>query len=154
SLAGPLIGNVRSTINALAPIFRFDPHLYLASPWFSLNSLFESAYFANAWNYWLSLVVVQSLAWLFLALAAWALPRSWQDKAAETKKPHSWFGGKPARMAEQELRRKQRRAALLEINPILWLASRGEQPKVYLWLVVGLVIGLGAFGGLLAKEFD
>jgi ABC-type transport system involved in cytochrome c biogenesis permease component len=87
-------------------------------------------------GYWIPLLIVNLHGWIFLALAAWVLPRRWRD---QPKKEGIWharwdrwrFGSLAARTA---FRKK-----LVTVNPILWLVCRGRFSPAFVWSVMGTV---------------
>ena len=91
---------------------------------------------AGAWGrtpYWLALGLTQTIAWSFLALACWLVPRTWQQR---TNQPapvamnwtYAWkFGGNRRRM--------RIRGKLIDRNPVLWLACRERWQALGMWLL-------------------
>jgi len=97
-------------------------------------------------DYWMTLAVSHAVSWVWLGLASWILPRSWQDKPASRGKNlklserwRQWTYGE----GEQ---RVARRRALLDQTPFLWLMQRDRFQNGWIWLGLGLtaviVIGL------------
>lgn len=85
---------------------------------------------------WMSLLITHGLGWIFLGLACWILPRSWQDKAAGPA-PQSWKERwQTLANGNAESRRKFRSRAL-EQNPFYWLTSRQRYLRVDL---LGLIV--------------
>jgi hypothetical protein len=90
-------------------------------------------------EYWLSLLAAHLHAWLFLALACWALPRRWRDKPIKTSVwRRTWerwrFGSMAARTA---FRRR-----LAGVNPFLWLVCRGRFSPAFVWCIMGIVAAI------------
>jgi ABC-type transport system involved in multi-copper enzyme maturation permease subunit len=95
---------------------------------FALNGTFYSKMFfglpAGYQSPWWNFLCTNLLGWMFLGLAAWQLPRRWQDAPAGVQTGFNlkewWrrisYGNDAVRAAL--------RARLLERNPFLWLASR------------------------------
>ncbi|MBI3416494.1 MAG: ABC transporter permease subunit [Verrucomicrobia bacterium] len=117
---------------------------YVPSPGFAFSTTWASAVTAKLHpHFWLSILTTHMLAWLFLALASWIVPRCWQDRPSATAnvrwrdRLRAWkFGTATERAA---LRRR-----LLEINPFLWLAGRDRFKSFLVWL---LLLGFaGAWG--------
>jgi ABC-type Na+ efflux pump permease subunit len=82
----------------------------------------------SAWN----LAWTHALAWAFIGLAVWLLPRRWQDVPVEKGSllRRAWKGislGKPAT-------RLKLRRALVDQNPFLWLASRDRFQAAGMWI--------------------
>ncbi len=109
--------------------------LPLPSPWSAFINAFEAQYTAHPDTYWQSNLLMHLLSWLWLGLASYFLPRSWQERGRERRRtPH----------APGAVGRSAARTRLLEINPVLWLTARHEHQRIYLWLTVGLAIVAGA----------
>ena len=116
--------------------------LPLPSPWSAFVNVFESEYTANPDTYWQSNLLLHLLSWLWLGLASFLLPRSWQERAKERRTRH----------APGAVGRGAARARLMKINPVLWLMARHEHQRIFLWLTVGLAIVAGAMTWL--YKFD
>ncbi|HKQ37827.1 MAG TPA: ABC transporter permease subunit [Verrucomicrobiae bacterium] len=99
-----------------------------ASPSVAFWAIGESRYRGEPGTFWGAIAGVHLLSWAFLAAASIILPRAWQQRE-RLRAPRII----PAMMAAK-------RAALLDQNPMIWLASRDERIKTYLW---GLVTLLG-----------
>jgi ABC-type transport system involved in multi-copper enzyme maturation permease subunit len=143
-LAGLLMQHLMSVGNA-APWAG-----WLTSPGTNFVLAFDRTYrFFGPALFWSSLGTVHVLAWLFLGLACFMAPRSWQDKppGAKGMRWREWvrawgYGDYATRTA---FRRR-----LLNRNPFYWLAARARLKPLYLWLTLGL-IGVG--WGWAALEF-
>jgi hypothetical protein len=98
------------------------------SPGFALlMALFGGAPFFPADSYWYSV----ALSWVgFLLIAARTAPRSWTEKAA---KPGGW---RFVTGRNYSARLKDSRRKLLDDNPFLWLALRGEASPSRVWFFV------------------
>lgn len=73
-------------------------------------------------NFWSALAVSHLLGWLFILIASWHAPRSWQNVDIKlnwrARIQHKWYGSVAARNAF--------RRELVGINPFYWLASRSR----------------------------
>lgn len=84
-----------------------------------------------------SMAVNHALAWFFLLVAAYVLPRKWQDKPATARgmrfreRLQYWCYG------NSELRSKYRKE-LLDVGSIYWLCARDRLKSAQVWLVLGL----------------
>ncbi len=84
-----------------------------------------------------ALLLNHLLGWGLLGLAAWRLPRAWQDRpAAGRARPwrarwERWRQGGPARRARL-------RAVLLEQNAVAWLVVRRRGRVFWPWVSIGL----------------
>ncbi len=120
----------------------FQAVLSLASPGYLFSNI--GSYTFN--EYWTCLVLQNSLAWVFLAVASLRTPHSWQEVSATTGRSRlSFFGrwryGSPrARLA---LRLK-----LLAKEPILWLTLRDRWLPRLVWTLTVIVL-LGRTWGLM-----
>lgn len=116
----------------------FQPLFSLSSPGYVFAS-------TNIWvgTFWEALIVSQVVAWGMLLSACWLIPRTWQDRTAKSSVAamrwrYWWkYGGGN--------RRARLRKKLLDLNPVMWLASRERWQWVTLWIVA-----VSMFGGLAA----
>ncbi|HZQ48617.1 MAG TPA: hypothetical protein VFC07_16485, partial [Verrucomicrobiae bacterium] len=107
----------------------------VVSGWLALDSQYKlySQYF------WWSAAIIQCLAWLFILLAGWIVPRSWQDKPLRSRAGktrwrdlwHKWSYGH----AENSGPFRKR---LLDINAFYWLAARARLKPVHVWVFLGV----------------
>ena len=139
---------------AAAAILTFKwqlPHaglLFLPSAGFTYAMAFDVLYRtkANAEAFWWSLGVIQSLSWIWLAVAAFIAPRSWQDRPAGVQAlrwRERWQLWSYGNMAERQAFRR----VLLERNAYFWLAARARLKPAYVWATFGL-LGCGWAWGL------
>ena len=100
--------------------------------------------------FWLNAAITQAYSWVFLVLACWIVPRSWQDRPAGANAAAGW-SEKWRRLSqgEPESRCAQRRR-LLEINPFLWRVARGRFNGTAVWL---FLIVTGAIWWWMRKPF-
>ena len=115
------------------------------SPTIAFMGSFDAAYTADPGRYWSALWSIHLLSWGLLITASVVLPRSWHDRPATFT--GSWwqrlhFGKKDGELAAQ--RDTARRLAVLEVNPVVWLVSRGERERMSLWTIVVVAAGLVA----------
>jgi ABC-type transport system involved in multi-copper enzyme maturation permease subunit len=134
---------------ALGEWLRFKSIAIGAADWVSLISPARTILFISGTGlskgYGWSLLATHLLAWSFLGLACWILPRSWREKvpgvarAGWRRRFQEWragIGGMPGAV----------RRALLDRNAFLWLASRDRTRTAVTWLM--LVGGGGMVAGL------
>jgi hypothetical protein len=95
--------------------------------------------------FWISLAFNHVLAWVFLLLAGWILPRSvnavpsrWANRISEITQNFVY--------GRREDRRKHR-AELLDRNAFLWLASRERVKPKYAWGVIAFFVTFYAWVG-------
>lgn len=93
---------------------------------------------APAWD---RLLCLHLVGWGFLGLAAYTLPRRWQD-APPAAKPGWRARWKQWSYGSHEVR-KNIRVKLLDRNPFLWLASRDRLRAVGLWVMTLLLLAGG-----------
>jgi hypothetical protein len=97
----------------------------------------DAYYSRSPGDYWTTLGVSFLTALLFLALAAWWLPRSWQDKPVKQKAMPSMPVQGTRRGASEMVRRQK----LLDQNPVAWLARGRTSMAVGAWLCAALPLG-------------
>lgn len=122
------------------------PWFFVPSPAFGCFVAFEEVARGSRMNLFPYTVgCVHVTAWLFLGLACWLVPRSWQDKpVAPSDSPwrafyQQWrFGGPAFRDAF--------RARALDRNPYFWLAGRERVGPIYVWGTLGLFAILWSWG--------
>jgi ABC-type transport system involved in cytochrome c biogenesis permease component len=82
--------------------------------------------------FWISLATMHGLAWACLAGASALLPRTWLEKAATPRRAQ--LEQKAAAFAFGDAGNQSHvRRALLDRNPILWLAARNRMDALLLW---------------------
>ncbi len=120
---------------------------YLFNPGFSGILVPDMIFKTKSQDFWWSAGIIQCAAWLFLALASFVVPRSWQDRPVGTARGgwrerwHRWrFGDAPERAA---FRRR-----LLGINAFFWLAARVRLKPVYVWAALAILGCLWSWGAL------
>ncbi|MBN9693723.1 MAG: ABC transporter permease subunit [Verrucomicrobia bacterium] len=101
--------------------------------------------------FWFSLVSVAGMLWVSLMLIAWRLRRSWQDlpKNGPLWTRFGWMRRwrDRGRHARAGLRRR-----FLDINPLFWLASRGQIGSPVFMLVTVVVAGMAV--GVVAPTLE
>jgi ABC-type transport system involved in multi-copper enzyme maturation permease subunit len=116
------------------------------SPLHAFVAGFDSAYISDPAGYWWSLLCAQLFSWFFLLWASAIAPRKWHDSpspkptALETRFQdvvHRWQFGNARR-------RELARLAMLEENPVFWLAGRNLARQRVLWLVGGIGVTVAA----------
>lgn len=97
----------------------------------------------SAWGggFWWPVVVTHLGGWLALALAAWLLPRVWQDRPAGPRRARWQDVWRQVTEGGFEARRS-RRQLWLDRNAFYWLAARRRFRGVFLWMMVATFIGL------------
>ena len=107
----------------------------LPTPLFSLASPSLSATETGATRlgaFWCSVASTHGLGWVFIALASFCTPRSWQQKTAGSGK-----GIRLRILAPSLAKRTAARARMLERDPVLWLADRDPWLR---WALRALVL--------------
>jgi ABC-type transport system involved in multi-copper enzyme maturation permease subunit len=135
----PLIGGlIASASNTSA-----HPFFFIPSPGYSAFMSFDETYKGLAtFNYfYFSVATVHALAWVLLGLSCVIVPRTWQDKvqSRERRRFREWlhdlaYGSTAIRMRV--------RKAMLDINPMYWLAGRDRMKVALVW---GLLVFVGLF---------
>jgi len=135
--AGPLLDAI---------FFRHPAWLSYTSPVYLFTQ-------AGAWGrnrFWPAFFGNQAIVWTLFGASCLLLPHLWQVKAsrfslARARQDQWWrFGG--------EKRRASLRARLLDVNPVLWLASRERWQAAVLWLLALFMVA--AFTTLLLVKQD
>jgi len=128
-------GSVLTEINALSPARTFQTSS-------------ENSWMSHASGWWLSLCLTHLEGWLFLALAAWILPRTWQERPAKTRRAAVTVSPR-----QENPQQAARRARLLDKNPVLWLAHdpRGTSALI---LLITVSAALAALAGFLFADLD
>ena len=127
------------------------PIFLLPSPAYTVFLAFEAPRRSGAGGeeFYISMMVVQSMTWGLLLLSCWLVPRVWQESAPG--------GGRArARLRERwrqwcygdgEMRRAWRRE-LCGVNPIWWLCCRERRKMAAPWVVLAVLSGLWLAGYL------
>jgi hypothetical protein len=114
------------------------PELYVTrmSPSYAFAFARENMFWARPERFWISLALSHAAGWIFLIIASVALPRVWQETTSQLpfvrriegwgRQDNSWW-----------LRRFGGRAALLRLNPVLWLVLRQAGRPWLIWAIVG-----------------
>jgi len=139
-LVGALIAAARE-YRTLTSVIGF----MLPSPGFAFAVGFEQNFRGHETSYWMSVALVHLLAWLFLGLACFVLPRSWQDKAASVTRLRwrdRWMRWSLGDSGE----RARFRERLLDVNAYYWLVSRSRIKPALVWALLG-VLGCGWIWG-------
>jgi hypothetical protein len=122
--------------------------LLLPCPFYALVQAERGGASRTALHYfWQSFGVMHALAWLFLGLACFIVPRSWQDRTAGDRS-RRWRDFR--RAFDTAARRGSWRTRLLDRNPIHWLGARSRLKSALIWGAIGLVMALWGLGYLLA----
>jgi hypothetical protein len=114
-------------------------------PFSAFNLSFDAAYRTARDNFWWSAGTIHGLTWVFLLLASFVAPRSWQDKPAGAGLArwrelwHKWSYG-------DAMERNSFRKRLLDVNAFYWLAGRARLKPTHVWAFLGLVACLWAWG--------
>ena len=113
--------------------------LWAASPVEAFSHADHGYFTTRPDRYWRALVVSHGVGWAFLIVAAWWLPRAWQDQPAE------------ANELAPRARRDWRRLAD-QINPVARLARPTRREQALVWTITGVTLAVAA-GWALAGSF-
>ena len=119
--------------NALLP----GPQI-LVGPALAFQAMFDAHYQAAPGWYWNTIGSLASLSAALLASASFILPRAWHDRPAGAGTRSRWAPRTP-----DEPRARALRQSLLDVNPVVWLAARGERQRFIVWTAVLVVSALG-----------
>ncbi|HZR16564.1 MAG TPA: ABC transporter permease subunit [Verrucomicrobiae bacterium] len=135
---GALIAAAHSAPRVSAPFL-------VSSVGFTYYLSFDAPYKSAKLWFWWSLGIVHGLSWLGLILASVITPVSWQDRPLGDNSL-MWRQRWKAWSFGNQLQRLAFRRRLLDINPVLWLAARGRTKAVGLWLFLGVIGCVWAWG--------
>lgn len=127
--------------------------LFYPSPGYALVSGMAQGVLGSPFKgFWVSIGLVQSMAWASLAGASWILPHIWQDRPASAQAErgrrlwwHAAYGSTSSR--------KRFRDRLLSINPMFWLAARDRLQPARVWGVLGCFGAFWLWGYLYQPDF-
>jgi hypothetical protein len=154
--AGPVIGMLvlffEGKWTTGQSVIFWTPYL-LCSPIGIFTSAISPMLGAGLKPYLISSGILVGIGAVFLLLACYLAPRTWQEKGAQKgagkwqERWRLWIFGS----AEQN---QSRRAAMLDLNPIHWLTNRSRWKGRLVWLTLGgamvVLAGLGVADG---REF-
>jgi ABC-type transport system involved in cytochrome c biogenesis permease component len=124
-----------------------EPAFLDACPAYSASLAFERMHNARADRFWRSLGIVHLLGWIFIFLAGRVVAGAWRDKVATARKVRwrerwkLWCLGNSAQRGDY-------RRELLDVNPILWLASRDRLKRAFVWAFLAVAGCLWLWGYL------
>ncbi|MDB6032312.1 MAG: hypothetical protein JWM16_2650 [Verrucomicrobiales bacterium] len=136
----PAIGGaVASRVPGHSP----NPVFFVPSPGYACFMAFDGTFNGlSKFNFfWESIVTVHVVSWLLLITSCVVVPRTWQDKAANSEKLK-----RRQKLQRSGLGRLEAvhdfRTRLLEVNPIYWLSSRDRLKPLFLWvfLLLGVIL--------------
>ena len=105
------------------------------SPYHPFARALEPKYLWLPASYWSALLASHLFAWFLLALASYALPRHWQERAPDAES--GWGLARFARRGKGgPAARTEAGEALLSANPVLWLMNRGPDSRRIAWIIV------------------
>lgn len=124
------------------------PAFLVPSPVFSYFAAVD-VYFtrgASTGFYW-SVGIVHGVSWVYLGLASWIAPRSWQDRAQSAGKARR-IESLRTRLEGAASDRHAFRTRLLNRNAYYWLATRPRSRVLWAWgplVLAGLAWGWGIY---------
>jgi len=126
--------------------------LLLTCPFFCANrALQDGSNRTASHDFWWSFGVMHGLVWLFLGLACFIVPRSWQDRPRTTRSQR-WREFWQSLAYGTETRRKSIRTRMLDRNPVFWLGARTRLKAALVWGTLASVMALWVLGYLLAGQ--
>jgi ABC-2 family transporter protein len=120
---------------------------YLFNPGYSAALVPDFIFKTKAKDFWWSTGIIHVASWLFLGMASFVVPRSWQDRPVGGNggrwrgRWHRWRFGDAAERAA--FRRR-----LLGINAFFWLTARVRLKPVYVWAALAVIGCLWSWGAL------
>jgi ABC-type Na+ efflux pump permease subunit len=128
---------------------RSSPLFYLTSPGTSYVFAFDQSFRSSPSWFYGSLATVHAMSWAFLALACWLAPRTWQDKASRQPSP---LKARLRSMACGGRDDTAQRRVFLDLNPVLWLATRAWWRPMLLWMALLLLAAAWGWWGMKFKD--
>ena len=127
----------------------------IPSPAFGCVAAFDDAYKLKGYSaaFWCNALVTQIYSWIFLLLACWIVPRSWQETTAGPKRG-KWRDLWRVFSHGSAVARAAARRKLLEINPFLWRAGRPRAKYFAPWAFLALAAaGWFVFGKMFQNQY-
>jgi len=123
------------------------PFFFIPSPGYPSVIAFDETFkSAKGFNFFYpSLLCIHVMGWALLIISCFIVPRTWQDKA-ESSGDRGWRGRWRQwkyRAPEQRLAARRR---MLTLNAFYWLAGRDRMKTVLVWVFLGAVGLLWAWG--------
>lgn len=120
------------------------------SPGYAFARVWDSARAIPWVGFWPSMLVLHALTWLFLAMACWFTPRTWQDRPVrQSRRVWGWF--RPDAMGPDSAASEFRRGTL-DRNAFYWLTARPRSRPFVVWVVLIAVTGVWIGFGLKYPE--
>jgi len=107
------------------------------SPAVAFRGAFAANYSRMASPFWASVAGLHLLAWGFIGLSCWLLPRVWRE-GAEGRLALTWQQRWQRWSYGNAAARANFRRRVLELNPVQWLAGRHRLKRRFLWAFYGL----------------
>ena len=124
----------------------YPPGFLLPSPVFSYVAGVDSALTRGIGkSFYLSLGIVHGVAWVFLGLASWIAPRSWQDRASSRAGATRHELIRTGLEGDSEMRHAFR-TRLLNRNAFYWLATRPRSRAFWAWAPLVLAAAAWTWG--------
>ncbi len=142
----PLLALAGSYLNLPPAVPRFLLMLSPAYAWFSIADPLRGLQ-----GFWISSAIGQAGAWLLLWWTCRLLPRVWQDRPATAGQARRRTRWRDLLLGGAEVRRAHR-TRLLEVNPLVWLNSRGRHERLTPWVFLLGVAGLLLWGVLKLED--
>lgn len=92
-------------------------------------------------SFWTSFLITHGYAWLFLGLAAWRLPHSWQERPVRAKRQR-WRDWWRSVTIGSGTRGQKRREGLLGRGPFHYLVARHRLRHAGVWTVLAMVLAV------------
>jgi hypothetical protein len=114
----------------------------------------DKSYSSQSTTYWTAVWSTLLISAMFIVLASLILPRAWQERP-DTAQNAAWLSGGRRWTSRQKAARRR----LLNVNPVIWLATRAEQQTFLVWTLIlsGSTVGLALWfiaGGIKMATFS
>ena len=139
-------------LNATHRIATDTPAFLWACPPFSLALAFDRMFGRLPKDFWYAVTTIDLLSWSFIVLSSRIVTHAWQDKAASPRTAR-WRERRLLWSFGDSAERKNFRARLLAVNPILWLAGRNRLKYALVWAFLGICGVLWFWASLKHREY-
>ncbi len=149
SLGLPLLGGLISYIRESRDLSLV---CQLCNPIWPATLAPDLDYKAEPQHFWWSAGIIHASGWLFLALACFIVPRSWQDHPPGANRSRWSALWRRWNLGDAASRAAFRRR-LLGINAFFWLAGRSRLRPLFVWAALVVLACLWTWGALANGHF-
>jgi len=125
----PLLGAI---LNAAGKTRTVSPVFLMPSAGFTFYAGTDAAHKLDPDSYWISMGVIHGLGWVFLVLASFIAPRTWQERPRSLAQ-QTWRERWKRLTYGDSIERTAFRRSALDINAYYWLCSRERLKAALVW---------------------